>query len=41
MHEKASSSVGRKYVDQGVRFKVEGKEIGLEEILIVTTEVER
>lgn len=29
------------YVDKSVRFKVEGIEIGLEEILIVTTEVER
>ncbi|KAL9985833.1 hypothetical protein ACROYT_G008281 [Oculina patagonica] len=29
------------YVDNGMSFKVEGIEIGLEEILIVTTEVER
>ena len=28
-------------VDKGMRFNVEGIEIGLEEILIVTTEVER
>ena len=36
-----SSKEGPTYVDQDVRFKVEGMELGLEDILIVTTEVER
>ena len=29
------------YYDKDIKFKIEGLEIGLEEILIVTTEVER
>ena len=29
------------YYDKGIKFEIEGLEIGLEEILIVTTEVER
>ena len=32
---------GLAYYDKGMKFKMEGLEIGLEEILIVTTEVER